>query len=397
MADPKPKTPEEVGADPRRGMAALFDEGFNRGTGKIGESYFTGLFRDSAFNPDGYGSVFKNRDIPLEAKASYVAGRLAHDVLTDGTRTPYWALNHPLAITGVVGHEITPAAGLGPDYDALSEELENRGERVTRQAIDEEFARRAGFRFNGEGSGPPLTLAKHAIPAMATAAMTMAAGNTDYLNILGGGRTPGFQAVMPVEGDPTQSSNPLLELGARYLFGRTGRVLPWEQFTQERPDVSYDDYQSYAAYQFDKGPLGIGLIRGTTRNLDGEPEAAMMGFRVPLSAATAAAGAMGGGYLGATQAENFINAEMQERLKLGTSPGARRLAGAAVGGLLGAIGGKITGNLTNDLVIQPILNPERVAAARAWQAMTPEQRIAIAEGKGSNKHQQGLELALVQA
>ena len=402
MADSKPpekikaKTQEEAGPDPRRSVSALFDEGFNRGTGTLGESYLEGLWRNSALNPDGYGSVFKNKDIPLESKAAYAAGRLAHDVLTDGTRTPYWALNHPLAISGVVGHEISTPAGLAPNSAELIEELESKGERVTRQAIDEEFARRNGFRFNGEGSGPPLTLAKHAIPAMATAAMTMAAGNTNYLNILGGGRTAGFQAVLPVEGDPTQSSNPILELGARYLFGRTGRVLPWEEFTAERPDVSYDDYQSYAAYQFDKGPLGIGLIRGTTRNLDGEPEAAMMGFRVPLSAATAAAGAMAGGYLGATNAEQFINAEMQDRLKLGTA-GGRRLAGAAVGGLLGAIGGKISGNLANDLVIQPILNPERVAAAAVWQTLTPEQKIAIAEGKGSNRKDQGTQLALVQA
>lgn len=396
MADPKPKTPDEVGQDPRRGIAALFEEGFERPRSELGESYLEGLTRNSVFSPEGYGSVFNNRNIPLESKAAYVAGRLAHDVFTDGTRTPYWALNHPLAITGVFGHELSTPAGLAPDYKTLKVELEAKGEKITRDAIDQEFARRNGFRSGGEGAGPPLELARHSIPAMATAALTMASGNTNYLNILGGGRTAGFQAVMPVEGDPTQSSNPLLELGARYLFGRTGRILPWEQFTQERPDVSYDDYQSYAAYQFDKGPLGIGLIRATGRNIDGEPEAQMMGFRVPLSAATAALGAMGGGYLGATHAENMISAEMQERLKLGT-PGARRLAGAAVGGLLSAIGGKITGNLANDLVIQPAFNPDRVAAARAWQQMTPEQRIAIAEGKGSNKHQQGLELALVQA
>jgi hypothetical protein len=396
MADPKPKTEQEVGPDKRRSMDALFDEGFNRGTGELGESYFEGLARNSALNFDGYEGVFKNKDIPLESKAAYVAGRVAHDVLTDGTRTPYWALNHPLAITGVIGHEASTPAGLAPNSKEIIADLEKRGDRVTRTAIDEEFARREGFRFNGQGEGPPLTLAKHAIPAMATAAMTMASDNTNYLNLLGGGRTPGFQAVLPVEGDPTQSSNPLLELGARYLFGRTGRVLPWEEFTAERPDVSYDDYQSYVAYQFDKGPLGIGLIRGTSRNLDGEPEAAMMGFRVPFSAATSAAGAMAGGYLGATQAEHFINAEMQDRLKLGTG-GARRLAGAAIGGVLGAIGGKISGNLVNDLVIQPAFNPERVAAAKAWQSLTPEQKIAIAEGKGSNKHDQGTQLALLQA
>jgi len=180
------------------------------------------------------------------------------------------------------------------------------------------------------------------------------------------------------------------------MFGRTGRVLPWEEFTAERPDVSYDDYKAYTAYQFDKGPLGIGLVRGTTRNLEGEPEAALMGFRVPLSAATATAGALGGAYLGAQTADSFINDAMRERLNLGAT-GPRRLAGAMVGGVLGAVGGKITGNLANDLVIQPVLNPGRLAAAEAWQSLTPEQKIAIAEGKGSNKRDQGTQLALLQA
>ena len=396
MAEPKPKTPEEVAPDKRRGMGALFNEGFDRDTGSFADSRLESLFRNSALNPEGYGAVMRNRDIPLESKAAYVAGRLAHDVLTDGSRMPYWALNHPLAITGVVGQEISDRAGLSPNYDVLRKELEARNETATRAAIDAEFARRNGFYHAGEGSGPPLTLARYAIPALATAVMTQASGNTDYLNLLGGGRTPGFQAVLPVEGDPTQTENPLLELGARYMFGRTGRVLPWEEFTAERPEVSYDDYKSYAAYQFDKGPLGIGLIRATNRNLDGEPEVQAMGFRVPFSAATAAAGTMAGGYLGARHAESLINAELAERIKLPPGPGPRRLAGAVVGGVLGAIGGKVTGNLSNDLVIQPILNPRRVAAEEAWQSLTPEQKIAIAKGKGGNREEQGRQLALTQ-
>jgi hypothetical protein len=396
MADPKPKTPEEVGPDQRRGMWAYFNRGFDRDTGSFSDSRTTALTKDSAVRLDGYGPVFKNKDVPLESKAAYVAGRLAHDVLTDGTRVVWWALNHPLAVTGLFGDEVAIRADLSPNYDVERQAMEARGEAATRAAIDAEFAKREGFSHAGEGSGPPLTLARHAIPALATAAMTQFSGNTNYLNILGGGRTPGFQAVLPSEGDPTQSENPLLELGARYIFGRTGRVLPWEQFTQERPEVSYDDYQNYAAYQFDKGPGGLGLIRGTTRNLEGEPELQMMGFRVPFSAATAAAGSMLGGYLGATQADNVINAQLQERFNL-QARGPRRLAGAAIGSVLGAIGGKVTGSLSNDLVIQPILNPGRVAAEAAWQQLSPEEKIAIAKGKGGNKHDQGTQLALTQA
>jgi hypothetical protein len=309
---------------------------------------------------------------------------------------PYWALNHPLAITGVAGQAAAQYAGLSPDYAKERVELEGRGEAATRSAIDAEFAKRNGFYHGGEGHGVPLALARYAIPAMATGALTQLSDNTNYLNILGGGRTPGFQAVLPVQGDPTQSENALLELGARYMFGRTGRVLPWEQFHAERPDVSFDDYNRYAAYQFDKGFLNLGLIKGTTRNLDGEMEGAMMGFRVPVSAATGAVGAIAGGVFGAQQADAVINEELRNRFQGLHGTGNRRLAGAAIGAAIGAIGGKITGRLGNDLV-QPLLNPRSVAASQAWQDMTEEQRIAIAEGKGSNKHDQGTQLALVQA
>jgi len=318
-------------------------------------------------------------------------------VLTDGTRVPYWALNHPLAITGLAGEAASVHAGLAPDYAELRDELKAAGEEASKSAIDAEFARRNGFHHDGEGHGVPLTLARYAIPALATAAMTQFSGNTNCLNIRGGGRTPGFQAVLPVEGDPTSSANPLLELGARYVFGRTGRVLPWEQFHAERPDVSFDDYERYTAYQFDKGPLDLGLVKGTTRNLDGEMEGALMGFRVPLSAATATAGAIAGGVIGASQADAIINEQMREKVEGLRPVGHRRLAGAAIGAAIGAIGGKITGRLANDLVIQPVLNPNALAAAEAWRSMSEEQRIAISEGKSSNKRDQGTQLALTQA
>lgn len=395
MAEPKAKTPEQAGPDPRRSMLALFNEGFERNTGDFTQSRLEAMIKDSALNPDGYGQVFSNRNVPLESKAAYVAGRLAHDVLTDGSRVPWWALNHPLAQVSVAGEAVSAAAGFAPDYAIERERMLRENLPATRDAIDTEFAKRQGFRHNGEGSGVPFTLARYAIPAIATGVMTQTAGNTNYLNILGGGRTPGFQAVLPVEGNPTESSNPLLELGARYLFGRTGRVLPWEEFTAERPEVSYDDYKAYAAHQFDKGPLDLGLIRGTTRNLDGEPEMTMLGFRVPFTAATATAGALAGGYLGAQYADKVINDAMSEKLKLDPR-GPRRLAGAAIGSLLGAIGGNVTGSLVNDVVIQPTLNPERLAAAQRWQTLTPEQKIAIAKGKGGNQQDQGRQLALTQ-
>jgi hypothetical protein len=396
MAKVEAKSPDQVSKPVEQTAWGMFREGFESESGHFSDDYLTSLIRNSAFNPKGYKEVFEKTSIGPAEKAAYVTGRLAHDVITDGSRMPYWALNHPLAITGVAGQAAAQYAGLSPDYAKERVELEGRGEAATRSAIDAEFAKRNGFYHGGEGHGVPLALARYAIPAMATGALTQLSDNTNYLNILGGGRTPGFQAVLPVQGDPTQSENALLELGARYMFGRTGRVLPWEQFHAERPDVSFDDYNRYAAYQFDKGFLNLGLIKGTTRNLDGEMEGAMMGFRVPVSAATGAVGAIAGGVFGAQQADAVINEELRNRFQGLHGTGNRRLAGAAIGAAIGAIGGKITGRLGNDLV-QPLLNPRSVAASQAWQDMTEEQRIAIAEGKGSNKHDQGTQLALVQA
>jgi hypothetical protein len=394
MANPPSKTPEEAGKPRQQAAWGQFLEGFDTDHSDFTDNRFSSVIKNSALNPRGYQEVFNKSELGPGEKVAYVAGRVAHDLLTDGSRLPYWAFNHPLAITGAIGEEVAIRSGLSPDYAVLKKEMGDAAS--SREAIDVEFARRNGYYHAGENTGAPLALARYAVPALATAAVTLGSDNTNYLNPLNGGRTAGFQSILPVEGDTTTSSNPILELGARYLFGRTGRVLPWEEFHAERPDVSFDDYNRYAAYQFDKGPLGLGLVKGTSRNLDGEPEAAMMGFRVPLSAAAAGAGALAGSYFGATQADHILNEAIRDKVEAVRPIGNRRLAGATIGAVLGAVGGKITGILANDLVVQPILNPRAITATEAWQNMSEEQRIAIAKGK-SDKHDQGTQLALTQA
>ena len=337
-----------------------FVEGWQPQYHDVDDNRLVALAKNSALNPRGYKEVFSSPDLDIGAKASYVAGRLGHDLLTDGSRVPYWALNHPLAVTGVLGDMATAAAGLEPDYQAYRA----KNDRLTQEEIDEDWARKMGFSAGQHIEGIPLGLARNAIPAMAAAAMIQASGNHNMLNALGGGRPDGFQAVLPSEEDSRVSTNPVLEAAARYVFGRTGRLLPWEEFTQERPDVSPEDYKSYAGYQFDKGPMGIGLIKGTGRNIDGEPEFTMMGFRVPFSAGTATGGAMVGAIAGAQQLQDLIPQTMPGMKSIGH----RRLAGAALGALAGAISGRLGGQAVNDLVIQPVMNPEAVAREQQWLA-----------------------------
>ena len=51
------------------------------------------------------------------------------------------------------------------------------------------------------------------------------------------GRPAGYKAVLPSESDPRRTDSPIGELVSRYFLGRTGRLLPYDEFSKERPDV----------------------------------------------------------------------------------------------------------------------------------------------------------------
>ena len=44
----------------------------------------------------------------------------------------------------------------------------------------------------------------------------------------------------------------MLEVGAKYILGRTGNLLPWEEFKKVRPDVSKSEYMQYKAFKYNK-------------------------------------------------------------------------------------------------------------------------------------------------
>ena len=48
--------------------------------------------------------------------------------------------------------------------------------------------------------------------------------------------------MLPSEEDPSKTNNVLGEVAAKYILGRTGNLLPWDEFKKVRPDVSKDEY-----------------------------------------------------------------------------------------------------------------------------------------------------------
>jgi hypothetical protein len=367
-----PKTGQPVDLYPNTSFGGMLRVGIDdpEGLGRLTDNRFQSMVRGSALavGDRGYRQAFSDPRVGAAGKAGYVAGRLVHDIVNDGSRVPWWVLNHPMAQTAVASDLAADAAGLNPDYGVYEQLRSARGDEISRPAIDEEFAADMGFSFRGEGKGVPLGLARKVPAIIASSALLATSGNSDFANIAGGGRQPGFESILPVEGDKTQSANPLGELGIRYMFGRTGRLLPWEEFTAERPDVSPTDYGNYRAYQYSSGPL-LGIAKATSRNVDAEPEFAMMGFRVPLSAASTVGGTLIGGIAGAKALDRVISDEMATRFGGALKArGNRRLAGYALGALAGGIAGRVGSQVINDAIIQPTLNPEAVAAAAQWQA-----------------------------
>jgi len=192
------------------------------------------------------------RDISLKgrpaARAAQATGVLARDVMTDGARNIWWFLNAPQAATQAAALQGIHKTGL---------------KHTSRPMIGNAALRLAAT-------------------APAVAAMSTAIGNI--------GRPAGYKAILPSEEDPRKTDSPIGELLSRYFLGRTGRLLPYDEFAKERPDVDKGEYMRYKAYQFNKdvdlNPLDgdfnvLGALRGTTDGIHG-PEINFMGKAIPV-------------------------------------------------------------------------------------------------------------------
>jgi hypothetical protein len=122
----------------------------------------------------------------------------------------------------------------------------------------------------------------------------------------------------------------------RFFLGRTGDPLKYETAKQDIPSLTPQRYGNYMNYLYnDKGLLGLGIIKGTTENLQGNPEVRMLGFPVTLPMV----GGFTAGTVAARQAAIALN-------RPGTSP-VKKLLGTIAAAAGGSVAGVAAGNLTN--------------------------------------------------
>ena len=328
-------------------------------------------------------------------KAGQVVGRVGQDIVRDASRGSYWLINAPQAVVDVAVEQAIK--GANPDLRKQSVIRDENYEKVYYDPEDFTQAERAGF-TNADGvrqKGISLGDAEdytddkgrvrqrrpyvksniapglvNTLRGPGALAVNAGMGLLHY-----GGGMEGYTAAIPSEEDPTKTANVLAEIGAKYIVGRTGNLLPYEEFRKVRPDVSEAEYKAYKAFKYDKSMdldpsdgnvnlLPLGLLKATADGIHGA-EVQFLGRSLPVNetmipVATAALGSIAGSYGGQKRVQEYeesgkkflgvippvmadknLKPETEERRKQLQNRTVRR---GLIGGLAGYGTGAILGN-----------------------------------------------------
>lgn len=223
-----------------------------------------------------------------------IMGVLASDVVQDRGRSIWWLLNAPQATTQVI--QDAALKSQAPELwrskavlDAKDNQVKSKRMAAKLGIADTQGRPKVGYSRTEDGYQErlhgPGSVAALQIPA--GIAINSAIG---LLNPFGG--QEGYKAVLESEEDPSKTSNVIGEVAAKYVLGKTGNLLPWDEFKKVRPDVSKDEYMRYKAFKFDKDAdlnpldgtvtLPTGVVKYTNEGIHG-PELQFLGRSIPVA------------------------------------------------------------------------------------------------------------------
>jgi len=237
------------------------------------------------------------QETPAQFLGAYTS-RMLIDVANDGTRTYWWRYNHPLAI-----------AQRGMELAGVNQ------------------------RTLGSPSSTAAVSLGVALPAIAVA------GTYDITNPEQQFRPKGYAQSYAEEGaeDRRESTQPVQEMFERFFLGRTGKPLKYETAKQDIPNLTPERYGNYMNYLYnDKGLLNLGILKGTTENLEGKPEIRLLGFPASLP--------MAGGFTAGTASAVVTNRLLTDKM------GPKRTGKIALAGTAGSLAGIAVGNMLNEAI-----------------------------------------------
>lgn len=307
--------------------------------------------------------ALRELDMDLRGSTAHKTGQLlgsaANDLTQDATRSIYWLLNAAQATGEVINEKLlaeivpqlyqkTPVQSTAVPFKKVPGGKEKRILNIKDKVMREEMLDRGyaknimqggenkltasrGYSFDDAGDLQKRNYSPGMVQALAIPTGVAINSGLGLLTPFGG--YEGYKAALPSEEDPTKTSNVVGEVGLKYLMGRTGNLLPYDEFSKVRPDVSREEYNKYQAFKYDKSEdydlsdgdfsFGAGALRGTSDGIHGA-ELQFLGRSLPLTTAgipyaTALAGTIGGAVAGRSRGK------------------------AAIGGLLGGMTGVSAG------------------------------------------------------
>lgn len=315
-------------------------------------------------------------------RVGQILGTLGNDLTQDHTRSFWWLINAPQATANILNEvafkranpdlfRVKPAkTGRDPDGIPVIEFDPQTGlPRKDSAELEERYGRAVAAGLIDPVSGNPrkgVSIARGKYNRRLynpgdVAALGIAPGAA--INFGMGLMTPfggseGYEAAVPSAEDPTKTDNVLAEVAMKYFLGRTGNLLPYEEFKKVRPDVSRGEYNAYKAFKWDKDTdldlsdgdftLPAGILKGTMDGIHG-PEVQFLGRSLPLTTAMIP-------YAGAV-AGTVSGVRTQTPIKSGLRRGLGGLvAGQALGHSLEAL--RRNRNMETSLPVTTPLDPE---------------------------------------
>ena len=307
-----------------------------------------------------------------------IGGTIANDLTQDHSRGLWWLLNAPQATGNVINEYVLGSKTFGNpdlfthDNTGLSmpvmengvpktyekQELTEENRQKYEAAVAADLISKEGVKRKGVGQKDGMLTKRRFAPGD-VAALSIPSGvainaGIGLLNPLGG--SGGYAAVFPSESDPSKTENVLLEVASKYILGKTGNLLGYDEFSKHRPDVSREDYNRYKAFKFDKEldvnpfddgqiTLPLGVAKATMEGIHG-PEVQFLGRSLPLTTTiTPFLGAVAGGAIGVR--------------------GKRPIKGGLLGGTAGLAAGAATGMIAEEIRRRAVSNTTQLEGGNA--------------------------------
>jgi hypothetical protein len=295
---------------------------------------------------------------PMPTKAGQMGqlvGSIGADLTQDITRSWWWLLNAAQATGNVINE--TTLGQVNPDlYGAQKTNINYKDAAALEKAgLAEKIKTEKGWRyqrspgvFNQQGKAAKRNYRSGYVEALAIPAGVAINNSLGLLTPFGGAE--GYEAVFPDSEDPTRTENAVGEIAAKYILGRTGGLLDYDEFKKVRPDISQGEYNAYKAFKYDNSmdlnPFDgdivapAGVIKATTDGIHG-PEVQFLGRSLPLTtAAVPFLSAVAGGAFGVRRRPKYRKGGAE----FGT-PDPDAVKRGMLGGTAGAVGGIALGNL----------------------------------------------------